>query len=95
MKTLRLDAEGWNSAEDVWSALLASLEAPTWHGRNLDALGDSLSGGDLNGVKAPLSFEIHHLDKASLAAQSELARIKALVVGLSIAGHAFTWSNAP
>lgn len=50
-----LDAGGWQTVADGWNALLAALEAPDWHGRNLDALADSLSGG-LNGVEAPFAL---------------------------------------
>ncbi len=38
--------------------MLAALDAPDWHGRNLDSLWDSLSGGDLNGVDAPFELVI-------------------------------------
>ncbi|HSF63461.1 MAG TPA: barstar family protein [Paracoccaceae bacterium] len=55
MRQIVLDAGGWRTVADGWDALLAALEAPGWHGRNLDALADSLSGG-VNGVAPPFAL---------------------------------------
>ena len=57
MKVVRLDASGWRSPEDFYSALLPQLGAPAWHGRNLDALADSLYGG-VNEVAPPFKVEV-------------------------------------
>jgi RNAse (barnase) inhibitor barstar len=51
MKVITLDALGWQSPRDFYAALLPELEAPAWHGRNLDALNDSLNSGGINGVE--------------------------------------------
>ena len=53
MKTIRLDASGWRCTEDMWGALLPALRAPDWHGHNLNALWDSLVGGDINATEPP------------------------------------------
>ncbi len=58
MRSIPIDGSSWNSPVDVYDSLLAALNAPAWHGRNLDALWDSLSGGDLNGVKAPFELAV-------------------------------------
>jgi RNAse (barnase) inhibitor barstar len=57
MKVVRLDASGWRSPEDFYSALLPRLGAPAWHGRNLDALEDSLYGG-INEAEPPFKVEV-------------------------------------
>jgi RNAse (barnase) inhibitor barstar len=57
MKVIRLDASGWRSTEDFYSELLPQLGAPGWHGRNLDALEDSLYGG-INQVEPPFKVEL-------------------------------------
>jgi len=59
MKLITLDGSNWTSAADFYSALLPALHAPTWHGRNLDALYDSLSGG-INGVEPPFHVVIQN-----------------------------------
>jgi RNAse (barnase) inhibitor barstar len=53
MKVIRLDASTWRSPNDFYSAVLPQLAAPAWHGRNLDALEESLRDGDINGVEPP------------------------------------------
>ena len=57
MELIRLDASEWQSPDDLYSALLPKLGAPDWHGRNLDALFDSLSGG-INRLEPPFEVEI-------------------------------------
>ncbi|WP_336987699.1 barstar family protein [Altererythrobacter aquiaggeris] len=52
-----LDASVWKIPEDFYSALLPELGAPDWHGRNLDALSDSLSGS-INRLEPPFCVEI-------------------------------------
>ena len=53
MREIAIDGSKWKVGDDVYDDLLAALRSPDWHGRNLDALWDSISGDDLNGVKAP------------------------------------------
>jgi RNAse (barnase) inhibitor barstar len=52
MKLIPLDASSWNGPDDFYEALLPELGAPDWHGRNLNALDDSLYGG-INRVEPP------------------------------------------
>ena len=65
MRRITLDAARWQDRADGYRAILAALEAPTWHGANLDALLDGLRGG-VNGVEAPFTLTINRLP-ASLA----------------------------
>jgi RNAse (barnase) inhibitor barstar len=55
---LSLDCRGWSSVSVAYSALLSALGAPSWHGRNLDALNDSLVAGGINQQKAPFRIEV-------------------------------------
>lgn len=52
-----IDAGGWRDEGDVWDVVLAALNAPAWHGRNLEALADSLGGG-VNGVEGPVTLVV-------------------------------------
>ena len=63
MKVIRLDASSWRSPEDFYSAVLPQLGAPAWHGQNLDALYDSLAGGEINAVAPPFTVEVENADK--------------------------------
>jgi ribonuclease inhibitor len=65
VREIVLDTTGWCNRDDLYDALLPALEAPEWHGRNLDALDDSIVGG-LNGVVRP--YRIRLLGTASLPA---------------------------
>jgi RNAse (barnase) inhibitor barstar len=62
MKVFRLDASGWRSPEDFYAELLPQLGAPAWHGRNLDALADSLYGG-INEVEPPFRIEVEGVER--------------------------------
>ena len=53
MRELTLDGEGWRSKDDVYSAFFQAVGAPEWHGRNLDALNDSIANGSINKVEVP------------------------------------------
>lgn len=59
MKTISLDAAKWRSTADFFATLLPELGAPSWHGRNLDALYDSLSGG-INEVEPPFAVTVYN-----------------------------------
>lgn len=58
MKVVRCDLSGCATNEDVYDLILTGLHAPDWHGRNLDALWDSVAGGGINGLCPPYRLEI-------------------------------------
>jgi RNAse (barnase) inhibitor barstar len=58
MKILELDASELTTTDNAFEGLMRVLEAPEWHGRNLNALRDSIMGDDLNGVRAPFEIRI-------------------------------------
>jgi RNAse (barnase) inhibitor barstar len=43
LQRIELDASGWVSEDHLWNALLAGLGAPDWHGRNYDALWETVT----------------------------------------------------
>ena len=40
MRNLILDGASWGTKDDVYNAFFKVVGAPSWHGRNLDALGN-------------------------------------------------------
>ena len=90
---MKLDATQWRSAEDVWAALLEALGAPRWHGHNLDALVDSLRGGDLNATNPPLAVHVLGLGTAAPAARAEAHRIATVFADLSAGGLPVAWEQ--
>lgn len=43
--TIHLDATSWKSRDDFYTSYCNVTGAPTWFGKNLDALADSFVGG--------------------------------------------------
>jgi RNAse (barnase) inhibitor barstar len=93
VKVLELDAREWRSADDAFDALLEALGAPDWHGHDLDALNDSLQGGDLNAINPPLTIYVTNLEGASAMARVTAWRMRHLCVELAKNGIALAWSS--
>ena len=49
--------------EDFYDMFLPQVKAPEWHGRNLDALTDSVVTGDINSIEPP--YIIRNINTAS------------------------------
>jgi RNAse (barnase) inhibitor barstar len=65
MKELILDGEDWSTKDDVYDAFFRVVHAPEWHGRNFNALRDSMAGGSINEVEVPYRLVIKNYDKIS------------------------------
>jgi RNAse (barnase) inhibitor barstar len=76
MKQIDLDASGWHEPADFYDALLPQLGAPAWHGRNLDALEDSIFVGDINAIESPFHISISGTDTLSTSMREFLARVR-------------------
>ncbi len=63
MKELLLDGAGWQTKDDVFDAFFRAVGAPEWHGRNFDALNDSIVSGSINQVEVPYRLVIKNYDK--------------------------------
>jgi len=57
-----LDAGRWQSSDDVYQAFLSAIGAPSWHGRNFDALIDSIATGAINKTEVPYRITIRNTD---------------------------------
>jgi len=66
MRIIEIDASGWKSISDFYDVLLLSLGAPDWHGRNVNALADSMICGGINALEPP--YAIYILNASHLAA---------------------------
>lgn len=76
MKVIMLDASVWRSQEDFYSALLPEIGAPAWHGRNLDALFDSIGGGEINALEPPFRVVVKGADKQPEAMRNFLSKVE-------------------
>lgn len=86
MYRISLDAAGWRTTDDFYTDLLSALKAPAWHGRNLDALWDTLTErarfDDLtdfiNGIPPPFRVDVRNVQLASEPVKAFLPRIEHL-----------------
>jgi RNAse (barnase) inhibitor barstar len=65
MKELTLDGAGWTTNDDVYSAFFLAVGAPEWHGRNFNALNDSIANGSINKVEVPYRVVLKNYDLIS------------------------------
>lgn len=72
MRTFTLDASEWKTPLDFYESILAVLEAPHWHGANMNALIDSLIYGGINGIEPPYKIWIKGAAKLPPSVQTEL-----------------------
>lgn len=73
-----LDASNWTTEFDFIETLLASLEAPPWHGRSFNALRDSIVTGDINGLEPPFVIRIYNIGKLPEAALTLVRDVQSL-----------------
>jgi RNAse (barnase) inhibitor barstar len=76
MQIIELDATKWKTVDDFYDALLASIGAPEWHGRNLNALLDSMIWGGINALKPPYTIKIWGLANLPKDVRNEVEMAK-------------------
>jgi hypothetical protein len=62
MRDLILDASAWKTDDDVYDSFFKAVGAPEWHGRNFNALIDSIQKGEINAVEVLYRVVIRHYD---------------------------------
>lgn len=68
MRELLLDARRWRSRDDVYNSFFQAVGAPEWHGRNFDALRDSIATGSINEIEVPYRLVVEHYHAADSGA---------------------------
>jgi RNAse (barnase) inhibitor barstar len=63
VRELVMDASEWKSVDDLLLAFFRVVEAPSWHGRNFNALRDSIGGGQINKIEVPYRLIFKNYDK--------------------------------
>lgn len=53
MRDLLLDASTWRGKDDIYDSFFRAVGAPEWHGRNFNALRDSIAAGSINEIEVP------------------------------------------
>lgn len=63
MQIIELDATTWATIDDFYDALFQALGAPKWHGRNLNALDETMVwDSEINALKPPYLIRILGVD---------------------------------
>jgi len=63
MTELTLNGAEWKTRDDVYDSFFRAVGAPDWHGRNFNALRDSIATGSINSVEVPYRLVIQNYDK--------------------------------
>jgi RNAse (barnase) inhibitor barstar len=86
MVELVLDGSEWKTKDDVYNAFFHAVGAPEWHGRNLDARADSISGGSINHAAVPYRLVIKDYDRIGPLAKAMIDNFIRLVHDLAAKG---------
>jgi RNAse (barnase) inhibitor barstar len=86
MREIVLNGADWAAKDDVYNAFFRAIGAPEWHGRNLDALADSISGGSINQVEVPYRLVIKSYDRIGPDAKAMTDKFINLVHELATEG---------
>jgi RNAse (barnase) inhibitor barstar len=76
MHVIELNAENWKTAPEFYDAVLAALGAPKCHGRNLNALVDSMVWGGMNSIEPPYTIRILRADRIPKGVRDEIELAK-------------------
>ena len=79
MDVIELEGGAWTTADDFYTAYFAAVGVPEWHGRNLDALWDSLTAGGINQLDPPFRIRIRGTVSMSFDVREMVRRFEALV----------------
>lgn len=63
MSELQLDGSNWKTTDDFYDAFFLAVGAPSWHGRNFNALRDRIITGQINKIELPHTIHISGLGK--------------------------------
>lgn len=62
-KEIILDGANWIIKDDFYDAFFKAVGAPSWHGRNFNALRDSITTRQINEVELPYVIHVSGLDR--------------------------------
>lgn len=64
--------------DDFYKLFFAQVKAPEWHGKNLNALSDSIIVGDVNGVEPPYTV----ISKNESSTPETMKMLQGMVFGI-------------
>ncbi len=79
MREIVLDGKGWSTPDDVYDAFFEAVGAPGWHGRNFNALHDSIATGQINKIEVPYLVRIENYASIGTGARKMAADFVQLI----------------
>jgi RNAse (barnase) inhibitor barstar len=79
MRELIMQSLQWRTRDDVYDAFFRAVGAPSWHGRNFDALVDSIETGEINKIEVPYCLVIKDVGVAEPEAAEMIGRFADLI----------------
>jgi RNAse (barnase) inhibitor barstar len=86
MREVALYCTGCQTRDDFYDAFFAAVGAPSWHGRNFDALNDSICTGSINEVEIPYKVVVKNSSKANAEAQQVTKDFAELIARRALEG---------
>lgn len=83
---IEMNAAGWKSEADFYEAFFPAVGAPEWHGKNLDALNDSIGSGAINRIEVPYRLILKNTDQAGTEAAIFIRKLAKLIARLQANG---------
>lgn len=81
-----LDADKWQTPDDVFDSFFSAVGAPYWHGRNFNALHDSLEIGSINQQEVRYRLIVKGYEKVGEAAREIAAKFIEFILELEAKG---------
>ncbi|HVA17742.1 MAG TPA: barstar family protein [Candidatus Dormibacteraeota bacterium] len=86
MREVVIDGRNWNSVDNVYDAFFEAVGAPSWHGRNFNALRDGIATGRINKIEVPYLIRIKNYDSVGTEAKTMAAGFVQLIKDLRKSG---------
>jgi RNAse (barnase) inhibitor barstar len=85
-REILLDGAHWRTQDDFYDAFFLAVGSPTSHGRSLEALADSVCGGQVNDVDIPYTLVIRGYDRMQESARRFVNRVCRILLELQAEG---------
>jgi RNAse (barnase) inhibitor barstar len=69
MREVVMDGKNWATQDDIYDAFFQAVGAPSWHGRNFNALRDSICTGRINKIEVPYLIKIKNYASIGVGAR--------------------------
>jgi len=86
MHEIVIYGEEIKTPDDFYAAFLTAIGAPKWHGHNMDAIWDSITGGDINQTNPPYRVRITGISRMPHDCHELTGRFVALLMSAKTAG---------